>query len=194
MVGTVCPVLCTLQQWRTTLLWPMSPACVASTFARANAMSAAVKNMVEQPACVLVSPWYAAYFSSAGLAVVTAVPLATVAISSHAANTRSTECQPIASHCHIATSLFTSTFTFVHSPRTRAMPCGQVPTLHAPSGRTQVTDVEIPRDALVLITQLGHGEFGDVYRSVTHTPSVSTSSVCCSCKSNRTLMAIYAVG
>ena len=46
------------------------------------------------------------------------------------------------------------------------MPCGQVPTLHAPSGRTQVTDVEIPRDALVLITQLGHGEFGDVYRSV----------------------------
>jgi hypothetical protein len=43
-------------QWPTTLLWPMSHACVASTFARTNAMSAAVKNMVEQPACVLVTP------------------------------------------------------------------------------------------------------------------------------------------
>ena len=42
----------------------------------------------------------------------------------------------------------------------------RVPTLHAPSGQTAITDVEIPRDALVMVEQLGHGEFGDVFRCV----------------------------
>jgi hypothetical protein len=71
-------------QWRITLLWPMSPACVASTFARANAMSAAVKNMVEQPACVLVTPMVnnaRCVFQQCRLAQ--HAPLATVALSSH---------------------------------------------------------------------------------------------------------------